>query len=82
MALRMEHGIVALMTMAYAVGSPDVAPMLPRSAEVAFSSFHSNFRDVGLKVYASGSAVAAQVGLTSQPALYQAASAVSVPAAR
>jgi hypothetical protein len=82
MALRMEHGIITLMTMAYAVGSPDMAPMLPRSAEVAFSKLHSDFNDVGMKIYASGNALANQVGLTQQPVRYQAASAVSVPAAR
>jgi hypothetical protein len=82
MALRMEHGIMALMTMAYAVGSPDMAPMLPRTAEVAFSKLHSDFNDVGMKIYVSGSALANQVGLTPQPARYQAASAVSVPAVR
>ena len=82
MALRMEHGIITLMTMAYAVGSPDVAPMLPRSAEVAFSKLHSDFNDVGMKVYVSGHGLANQIGLTPQPARYQAASAVSVPAVR
>ena len=82
MALRMEHGIVALMTMAYAVGSPDMAPMLPRSAEVAFSKLHSDFNDMGMKLYVSGSALANQVGLTPQPVSFQAASAVSVPAVR
>jgi hypothetical protein len=82
MALRMEHGIVALLTMAYAVGSPDVAPILPRSAEVAFSKLHSDFNDVGMKIYVSGSTLANQIGLTQQPGYYQAASAVSVPVAR
>jgi hypothetical protein len=82
MALRMEHGIMALMTMAYAVGSPDVAPMLPRSAEVAFSKLHSDFNDVGMKIYVSGSSLANQAGLMPQPTYYQASSAVSVPAGR
>jgi hypothetical protein len=82
MSLRMEHGIMALMTMAYAVGAPDIAPMLPRPAEVAFSKFHSDFNDLGIKIYISGSGLANQVGLTPQPARYQAASAVSVPAVR
>jgi hypothetical protein len=82
MALRMEHGIMALMTMAYAVGSPDVAPMLPRTAEVAFSKLHSDFNDVGMKLYVSGNTLANQVGLTPQPVRYQAASVVSVPAVR
>jgi hypothetical protein len=82
MALRMQHGIVALMTMAYAVGSPDFAPMLPRTAEVAFSKLHSDFNDVGIKIYVSGSALANQAGLMPQPTHYQAAYAVSVPAVR
>jgi hypothetical protein len=82
MALRMEHGIMALMTMAYAVGAPDIAPMLPRSAEVAFSKLHSDFNDVGMRIYISGSTLANQAGLTRQPGYYQAASAVSAPAAR
>ncbi len=82
MALRMEHGIVALMTMAYAVGAPDIAPMLPRPAEVAFSKLHSDFNDVGMKIYVSGSGLANQFGLTSPSMQYQAASAVSVPAVR
>jgi hypothetical protein len=82
MALRIEHGIMALMTMAYAVGSPDAAPMLPRPAEVAFSKLHSDFNDVGMKIYVSGSALANQIGLVPSTPRYQAASAVSGPAVR
>ncbi len=81
MALRMEHGIAALLTMAYAVGAPDVAPIFPRPMEVAFSKFHSDFNDASRKLYVTGVSVADQVGLAPAPR-YHAASAVSAPAAR
>ncbi len=82
MALHMQHGIAALLTMAYAVGAPDVAPIFPRPMEVAFSKFHSDFNEVSKRLYISGVALADQAGLAQHSQTYYAASAVSGPAAR
>jgi hypothetical protein len=82
MALQMQHGIAALLTMAYAAGAPDVAPVFPRTMEVALSKYHSDFNEVGKKLYISGVALAHQTGISQSTPQYQAASAVSGPVAR
>jgi hypothetical protein len=58
MALNMNHGFAALLTMAYGMGSPDIAPMLPRNMELAFAKLHKEFNVIGSSVYQSTSAVA------------------------
>lgn len=58
MALGMHHGLAALFTMAYGLGSPDVAPLLPRTMEVAFGKLHKEFNEIGSSVYQSTSAAA------------------------
>jgi hypothetical protein len=54
MALEMHHGIAVLLTMAYSVGSPEVAPMLPRPIEMSFSKLHKEFNEIGVAAYRSG----------------------------
>jgi hypothetical protein len=58
MALNMNHGFAALLTMAYGMGSPDVAPMLPRTMELAFAKLHKEFNVIGSSVYQSTAAAA------------------------
>jgi hypothetical protein len=62
MALGMHHGLAALFTMAYGLGSPDVAPMLPRTMELAFAKLHKEMNDMGSSVYQSTSAAAESAG--------------------
>jgi hypothetical protein len=49
--LEPHHGIIALFTLAFALGSPDVAPLLPRPAEVALTNLNKQMADTGVKVY-------------------------------
>ena len=58
MALGMHHGLAALFTMAYGLGSPDVAPALPRTMELAFVKLHKELNVIGTSVYQSTAAAA------------------------
>jgi hypothetical protein len=49
--LEPHHGIIALFTLAFVLGSPDVAPHLPRPAEVALTNLNKQMADAGGKVY-------------------------------
>ncbi len=49
--LEPHHGIIALFTLAFVLGSPDVAPLLPRPAEVALTNLNKQMADAGGKVY-------------------------------
>ncbi len=42
-------GISAVMMMGYAMGSPQVAPMLPPAMERPFASLHKELHEVGAK---------------------------------
>jgi hypothetical protein len=52
--LEPHHGIIALFTLAFALGSPEVAPLLPRPAEVALTNLNKQMTDTGVKVYDAG----------------------------
>ena len=52
--LEPHHGIIALFTLAFALGSPEVAPLLPRTAEVALTNLNKQMTDTGFKVYDIG----------------------------
>jgi hypothetical protein len=49
--LEPHHGIIALFMLAFVLGSPDVAPLLPRPAEVALTNLNKQMTDAGGKVY-------------------------------
>ena len=53
--LGLRHALVALFMMGYAIGSPDVAPMLPPHMERAFAKLHRELADAGVKTLDSAS---------------------------
>lgn len=48
-SLGLVLGISAVLMMGYAVGSPQVAPMLPPSMERPFANMHKELHEVGAK---------------------------------
>jgi hypothetical protein len=67
MAVGMQHGFAALLTCAYALGSPDVAPMFPRDMEVALGRYHKEVNVIGKSVHEKYVVIAQSVSLPSLP---------------
>ncbi|MGL4637860.1 MAG: hypothetical protein ACRCWF_17905 [Beijerinckiaceae bacterium] len=65
MAIGLDHAVAAMLTCAYALGSPNVAPIFPRDMEVALVRYHKEVNVIGKGVHDKYVVVANAVGLPS-----------------
>ena len=61
--LKLHHMLFALFIMGYAVGSPDLAPLLPQHLERAFARLHKDMNEVGFKAFDSAALTLQRAGL-------------------
>ena len=61
--LKFHHMLFTLFIMGYAIGSPDLAPMLPHHFERAFSKLHKDMNEAGFKAFDSAALTLHRAGL-------------------